>query len=124
MDNLTKGGTLMLNTVILAGNLGNDPESFFSSDGETHIVTFSLAFVSGFKDGKEKVSWIKTTCFGKVADLAEKYLHKGARIALTGTLEEQKWETEEKEKRSAIKLIARDIEFIKIDDRGGEESQL
>ena len=112
----------MLNTVILVGNLGQDPESFFTPDNGTHIATFSLAFISGFKDGKEKTGWIKVTCFGKTADIATQYLHTGARVAVTGSLEQQKWETENNEKRSAIRLIARDLEFIKTDGRGFENS--
>lgn len=102
----------MLNTVILVGNLGNSPESFYTPEDGNHIASFSLAFVSGFKNGKEKTGWIKVTCFGKLADNAAKYLGKGSRIAVTGTLEEQRWE-KDNEKRSAIKLIARDIEFIR-----------
>ena len=78
---------------------------------------------TGFKDGKDKTGWIKVTCFGRIADTAVQYLHKGARIAVTGTLEQQKWETDNHEKRSAIRLIARDIEFIRTDERGFEERE-
>ena len=110
----------MLNTVILAGNLGQDPESFFTPDEGTHIATFSLAFVSGFKDGNKKTGWLKCKCFGKNADLATQYLSTGSRVAVTGTLSQETWKTENNEKRSSYSLIARDIEFIKT-DHGNDE---
>ena len=99
----------MLNTVIIAGNLGADPESFYTPNDGTQIVTFNLAFNSY----KEKSSWIKIKCFKKQAEIAEKYLHKGARIAVTGILDQSVWETDSGEKRSSFSILANNIEFIK-----------
>lgn len=103
-----------MNTTVLTGNLGSDPESFFS-DGGTQIVSFSMAF----RSTKDKTdNWIKITCFNKTGELAEKHLHKGARVGVTGLLDQDKWETNEGESRSSLKLIANSIEFIKTDGRG------
>jgi single-strand DNA-binding protein len=71
----------MLNNCLLTGNLGADPEVFYSSEGDP-IATFNLAF----RSSKKKTNWIKITCFNKLAEITEKYLHRGARIALIGTL--------------------------------------
>ena len=98
----------MLNTCILAGNLGADPEITYSQSG-TPIATFNLAFHSG----KDKTSWIRVTAFSHQAEICEKYLKKGARVAITSTLDQEKWETSEGETRTAYKLIANSIEFIK-----------
>jgi len=108
----------MLNLVVLTGNLGKDPEIFYSSDGDP-IANFTLAFNSG---KKEKTNWIKVTCFNKLAEISEKYLHKGARIALVGVLDQEKWETKEGEKKSSFKIIANTIEFIKTDRKEPEEA--
>jgi len=102
----------MLNQVVIAGNLGSAPEIFFGSEGNP-VTTFSLAFSSG----KDKTSWIKCTCFNKNAEIAEKYLHSGARVAVVGRLNQNKWRTDEGEKRSSFELIINTIEFIKIDRR-------
>ena len=104
-----------MNTVILTGNLGQDPESFFTPNEGTHIVNFSLAFRS---TKAEKANWIKVAAFNKVAETAVKYLHKGARVSILGILDMDEWENDEGEKRTMIKLIARSIEFIKTDGRG------
>jgi single-strand DNA-binding protein len=110
---------IMLNSCILTGNLGADPEVFYSSEGEP-IATFNLAFKSS---KKSKTGWIKITCFRRLAEVAEKYLHKGARIGIVGTLDQQKWETDEGVQRSSFQMIANSIEFIKTDGRGFEEGQ-
>jgi single-strand DNA-binding protein len=55
--------------------------------------------------------------------VAERYLHKGARIAVVGYLDQQKWETDEGVQRSSYQLIANTLEFIKTDGRGLQEGQ-
>ena len=106
----------MINTCILTGNLGADPEIFYSSNGEP-IATFNIAF----RSGKDKTGWIKVVAFKKLAEIVEKYLHKGARIGIISTLDQQKWETDEGVQRSSFQLIANSIEFIKTDRRGFED---
>lgn len=108
----------MLNLCILTGNLGGDPEIRYSQQGDP-IASFSLAFHSG----KDKTGWIKITCFKKLAELSEKYLHKGAKITVVGTLEQEKWESNG-ETKTAFKLLAHNIEFIKTDGRGFGQGSL
>ena len=108
----------MLNQTNLTGNMGADPEVFYSSEGEA-IATFNIAF----KSSKKKTGWIKVTCFHRLAEVAEKYLHKGARIAVIGTLDQQKWETDEGVQKSSFQLIGHTLEFIKTDGRGFEEGK-
>jgi single-strand DNA-binding protein len=109
----------MLNQTVLTGNLGADPEIFYSSDGDP-IAKFSLAFKVSKKN---KTGWIKCVAFGRLAEVVEKYLHRGARIGIIGTLDQQKWETDEGVKRSSFQLICNSLEFIKTDGRGFEEGE-
>lgn len=106
----------MLNHCVLSGHLGQDPEVKTTGEG-TMIASFSLAF----RSSKKNTGWIKVTCFNRLAEVAERYLHKGARIGLAGALEQQKWETEEGQPRSAFGIVANSIEFIKTDGRGFEQ---
>ena len=108
----------MLNSVVLAGNLGNDPEVHFNSEGEP-IASFNLAF----RAGKKKTGWIKVACFNRLSEIVEKHLHKGAKIAVSGVLDHSQWETNEGAKRSAIQMIANNIEFIRTDGRGFSEGE-
>lgn len=106
----------MINECILTGNLGGDPEIFYSSEGNP-VASFNLAFQST----KKKTSWIKVVAFQKLADIVSQYLHKGARIAVVGILDQNKWETDDGQNRSTFQVIANNIEFIKTDGRGFKE---
>jgi single-strand DNA-binding protein len=90
----------MLNNCLLTGNLGADVEVFFSSEGEP-VATFNLAF----RSSKKKTGWIKVTCFRKLAEIAERHLHKGARIAVIGTLDQHKWEKEHLSASSILEYV-------------------
>ena len=109
----------MLNVCILTGNLGADPEdAFFSSEG-VPVTSFDLCF----KSSKKKTCWIKVTCFNRLAEISCKHLHKGARIAVTGTLDESRWEDDQGVTKRKFQLIANSLEFIRTDGRGWSEEQ-
>ena len=107
-----------MNNVAIIGNLGADPETMYSSAGEP-FCTFSLAFRASGK----KTGWIKVITFGKTAEAVEKHLHKGAKIALAGSLDQQKWEDDAGNHKSSFQLIANNITFIKTDGRGFENKE-
>lgn len=106
-----------MNQVVLTGNLGADPDIHVTGDGN-QIASFSLAF----RSGKKKTGWIRVCAFNRLSEVVERYLHKGARIAVIGSLDQEKWESNG-EARTAYKLIAQTIEFIKTDGRGFEEGR-
>lgn len=105
----------MLNQTILTGNLGSDPEINFYGEG-IPVASFSLAF----RSTKKRTGWIKVTAFNKLAELVDRHLHKGARVAVVGSLDQQRWDGEDGHARTAFSLIANSIEFIKTDGRGFE----
>ena len=94
----------MLNQCVLTGNLGADPEVFYNPEGNP-VTSFNIAFHSS----KKKTGWIKVVCFQKLAEVASQYLHKGARIAIIGTLDQNKWETDEGVQKSSFQLIANSL---------------
>ena len=108
----------MLNNCLLTGNLGADPDVYYQPEGSP-VASFNLAF----RSTKKKTGWIRVVCFGRLAEVTEKYLHKGARVAVIGTLDQQKWETDEGVTRSSYQLIANSLEFIRTDGRGFEEGK-
>ena len=102
----------MLNNICVAGNLGkDDPQTFYGSEGDSR-TSFSFAFNSG----RDHTSWIRCVCFNKTAEIAEKYLHRGARIAVSGYLKQNTWETDQGERKSNYEIIVNNIEFIKVED--------
>jgi single-strand DNA-binding protein len=77
------------NKVQLIGNLGNAPEVRNTESGKK-LVRFSIATNETYRNAKgEKVTetqWHNLIAWGKVADIAEKYLTKGSEVAIEGKL--------------------------------------
>jgi single-strand DNA-binding protein len=86
----------MINKVILVGNLGREPEIKFSSDGKA-IANLAVATSESWKDKNtgekiEKTEWHRVVIFGRLADIAQKYLHKGSKVYIEGQLRTRSWE--------------------------------
>ncbi|WP_158803411.1 single-stranded DNA-binding protein [Acidisoma sp. L85] len=85
-----------VNKVILVGNLGKDPEVRNSRSGDK-IVTFNLATSESWTDKasgerKERTEWHRVVVFNsQIAEVAERFLNKGARVYVEGQLQTQKW---------------------------------
>jgi single-strand DNA-binding protein len=77
------------NKVQLIGNLGNNPE-VKTLDGGKKVARFNVATNESYRNTKgEKVTetqWHTLVAWGKVADIAEKYLQKGSEVAIEGKL--------------------------------------
>ncbi len=79
-----------VNKVILIGNLGKDPEVRTTQNG-SQVAKFSLATSEKYKN-EEKTQWHNITCFSKQAEIAQKYLKKGAKVFIEGKLDYQQFE--------------------------------
>jgi single-strand DNA-binding protein len=89
-----------VNKVILIGNLGRDPEVRSMQDGNK-IVQLSVATSEQWKDRntgerKEKTEWHRVVIFNEnLAGISERYLRKGSKVYLEGTLQTRKWTDKE-----------------------------
>jgi single-strand DNA-binding protein len=102
-----------VNKVILVGNLGKDPEVRTTQDG-TKIVNFTLATSETWNDRasgerKEKTEWHRVVIFNEnIATVAEKYLRKGRKVYVEGSLQTRKWtDTSGQEKYTTEVVIGR-----------------
>jgi len=98
-----------VNKIIVSGNLCKDIELKYTPDSLA-IASFSIAVNEKYKD-KESVSFFNVTAFGKTAENCEKYLGKGSKVLIDGSLKQESWE-KDGEKKYAIKIIAQRVEFI------------
>ena len=101
------------NSITLVGNITRDPELRFTPTGQA-IATFGLAVNRRWKDRqsgemKEAVSFFDVVCWREMAENASESLSKGARVIVTGRLEQRSWETHEGEKRSMVEVVADEI---------------
>jgi single-strand DNA-binding protein len=104
----------MFNKVILVGNLTRDPELRYTPQGTT-VCNFGLAVNRRYKQGdetKEEVTFINIVVFGRQADTSGQYLSKGSPVLIEGRLRENRWETEEGQKRSRHEVIAENVRFL------------
>ncbi len=99
-----------VNKVILVGNLGKDPEVRSTQDG-SKIVNLTLATSETWNDRasgerKEKTEWHRVVIFNdRVADVAEKYLKKGAKIYVEGSLQTRKWTDQQGQERYTTEVV-------------------
>jgi single-strand DNA-binding protein len=85
-----------VNKVILVGRLGDEPQLKHASNGNA-IANFSVATSESWTDKntgqkQEKTEWHRVSCFGKVAEIAGQYLHKGSQVYIEGKLQTRKWQ--------------------------------
>jgi len=95
--------------------LGDAPELKFSPKG-TPIGTFSLAVNERWKDAegaaRQRVEWFRIVCFGRLAEVCGEYLNKGRHVYLEGRLQTRKWAGPEGEKRTAIEVVANQMQIL------------
>jgi len=87
-----------VNKVILVGNLGKDPEVRHLESGVA-VASFSLATSESYKDrnsGERKTitEWHNVVLWRGLAEIAEKYLHKGDQVYIEGRLRTRSWESD------------------------------
>ena len=87
---------------MLIGRLGKDPEVRYTQNG-TPVATFSLATSEKWKDNggnpQEKTNWHNIVLWNKLAEVAKRFLSKGALIYLEGKLTTRKWPEHERVER-------------------------
>lgn len=98
-----------INKVILIGNLGNEPEIRVTPSG-TIIATLSVATSEQWKDrntGQQqtKTEWHRVVIFGKLAEIAQQYLHKGSQVYLEGKLQTRKWQGQDGQDRYTTEVM-------------------
>jgi single-strand DNA-binding protein len=101
------------NSVTLIGNITRDPELRFTPSGQAN-ATFGLAVNRRWQnrqtqEWEEATSFFDVVCWREQAENASESLSRGARVIVTGRLEQRSWETPEGDKRSKIEVIADEI---------------
>ena len=103
----------MSNSVTLVGNITRDPELRFTPSGQP-TASFGLAVNRRWQnkqtqDWEEATSFFDVVCWRDLADNVSESLTKGARVIVTGRLEQRSWETPDGEKRSKVEVVADEI---------------
>src|SRR5476649_1380592 len=97
-----------VNRVMLIGNLGKEPDIQFL-EGNIGVAKFSLATTETYKDRNGKLvsqtEWHTVVLWRGLAELAQKYLHKGSLVYIEGRLRTRSWEDREGNKKFATEVV-------------------
>ena len=98
-----------VNKVILVGHLGNEPEVRYMPNGNA-VANITLATSEGWRDKatgeqREKTEWHRVVLFGKLAEVAKEYLHKGSQVYIEGQLQTRKWQDQSGQDRYTTEIV-------------------
>ena len=107
-----------VNRVMLIGNLGKDPDVQYL-EGNIAVAKFPLATTETYKDRTGKLvsqtEWHTVVLWRGLAELAQKYLHKGSLIYVEGRLRTRSWEDKEGNRKFATEVVGDNL--IMLDKR-------
>ena len=103
-----------LNKWIGLGNVGSDPD--LRMTGSIQVANFGLAVTDKYKnkDGEyqEKTEWINISSFGKLAEIVDKYVTKGAMVYVEGKLKIDKYTDKNGNEKISPKIVAENIVIV------------
>ncbi len=104
-----------VNKIFLIGNLGNEPQISTLSNGKI-VAKISVATTESWKDAsgtrQERTEWHQVVFFDGLAEIASKYLQKGAKVFVGGSLRTEKYIDKNGIERSAVKVIGRELTML------------
>lgn len=118
-----------VNKCILLGNLTRDPEVRSTQDG-TKVANISLATNESWRDKnsgerRERAEFHRVVIFNdKLVDVAERYLKKGSKVYLEGSLQTRKWTDQSGVEKYSTEVVLQKFrgELTMLDGRGSNES--
>lgn len=103
------------NQVIIAGNLGTDPQCNTLQNG-TSVATISVGTNESYKDAngqvQERVEWHRVVFWSKLADIVRQYLRKGSAVLVSGKLRSRKYTDQTGAERTVTEIIANDLVML------------
>jgi single-strand DNA-binding protein len=112
-----------VNKVMLIGNLGKDPE-YQVLEGNIAVAKFPLATTESYKDKNGKTQsqteWHTIVYWRGLAELAQKFLHKGSLIYVEGRLRTRSWEDKEGNKKFATEIVGDNLIMLEKRADGNE----
>lgn len=114
-----------MNKTILIGRLTRDVEiRYTQGSNPTAVANYSLAVPRKFKyDGEPDCDFINCVAFGKSAEFAEKYLHKGTKIAVVGRIQTGSYTNKDGQKVYTTDVVVEEQEFCESRQQKQQQQQ-
>ena len=103
------------NRVFLMGRLTKDPELRYTAGGAPVAnlrMAINRVYQSQAGEKKEEVCYVTVVVWRKQAEAAGEYLKKGDPLFVEGRLQSKSWETEDKQKRTVLEVVADRVQFL------------
>ena len=100
----------MYNKVMILGNLTRDIELRYITNGLA-IAKSAIASNRKYKE-KEEVMYIDITFFGRSAEIANQYLHRGSKVLIEGRLQLEQWTDQNGQKRSKHSVVVESMQMV------------
>lgn len=113
-----------MNKVYLIGNLTRDPEMRSTSAG-IPVCNFSIAVNRRFKNaqtGQQETDFFNIVAWRQLAELCGRYLAKGRKVAVFGSIQTRSYEAQDGSKRTAFDIVADEVEFLSSANAGSASS--
>ena len=112
-----------MNKVFLIGNLVRDPEVRATQSGIS-VCNFTVAVNRRFKkeNGEQETDFLNVIAWRQLAELCGKYLAKGRKVAVTGSIQTRQYEAKDGSKRTAWDIVADEVEFLSASQSSGAQS--
>lgn len=109
-----------LNKAMIIGNVGQDPEIRYTAN-EQAVVNLSIATSESWRDKQtgdmqDRVEWHRIVMYGKLAEIAGKYVKKGTKLYLEGSIRTRKWADNQGAERYTTEIVANEMQML--DARG------
>ena len=115
---------MSINRVIISGNLTRDPEMRSTQSG-VPVCNFSIAVNRRFRNaqtGQQETDFLNIVAWRQLAELCGRYLTKGRKVAVTGSIQTRTYEAQDGSKRSAFDIVADEVEFLSANQSSGAPS--
>ena len=110
-----------MNKVILMGRLTRDPEVRYGQGAnQTAIGKFSIAVDRRFKrEGQPDADFFNCTAFGRTAEFVEKYLKKGTKVVVVGSVQDDNYTDKNGNKVYSTQIMVDEVEFAESKNASG-----
>lgn len=113
-----------MNKVFLIGNLTRDPEIRSTQSGVA-VCNFSIAVNRRFRNpqtGQQETDFLNIVAWRQLAELCSKYLAKGRKVAVAGSIQTRTYEAKDGSKRTAWDIVADEVEFLSQNQQSSTQS--
>ena len=104
-----------VNKAVILGNVGNDPELRFMSNGKA-VANFTVATSEQWKDQQgqkqEKTEWHRMVAYDKLAEIIGQYVKKGSKLYLEGKLQTREWTDQQGQKKYTTEIIVSEMQML------------